>query len=201
MFTGIIEHLGSIEAIERNTNGARIIVRVPQFDERLARGESIAVNGVCLTALPDAETSFAADLSNETLRLTTLGALTSGSRVNLERALRASDRLSGHIVQGHVDAVGTLISVATEGAFAVYRWSYPVEFAELIVPKGSIAVDGISLTVVEPDAGSFAVALIPETLQRTNLSEARIGMSVNLEFDVMAKYARQMLAPYLRARS
>ena len=201
MFTGIIEHLGTVEAMERRADGARIVIGVPQFETLLTRGESVAVNGVCLTALPLTDISFSADVSPETLRLTSLGELEPGASVNLERALRAGDRLSGHIVQGHVDTTGALASIATEGAFAVYRWTYPTEFAELIVPKGSIAVDGISLTVVDPEPGSFAVAVIPETLRRTNLGSARVGATVNLEFDVMAKYARQMLAPYLQGRA
>lgn len=201
MFTGIIEHLGSVESLERRADGARIVIGVPHFETLLTRGESIAVNGVCLTALPLTDVSFAADVSPETLRLTSLGDLDGGAAVNLERALRAGDRLSGHIVQGHVDTTGRLASIASEGSFAVYRWTYPTEFSDLVVPKGSIAVDGISLTVVDPDVGSFGVALIPETLRRTNLGASRIGASVNLEFDVMAKYARQMLAPYTQGRS
>lgn len=201
MFTGIIEHPGSIGSIERHDRGARFVFNIPRFDSPLTRGESVAVNGVCLTALPLSDDSFAADLSPETLRLTTFGSLTNGATVNLERALRVGDRLSGHIVQGHVDTTGTLAAIASEGEFAVYRWSYPLEFASLVVPKGSITVDGISLTVVDPEPGSFAVALIPETLRRTNLGAARVGDAVNLEFDVMAKYVRQMLTPYMQAGS
>jgi riboflavin synthase len=196
LFTGIIEHAGSLEAIERNENGARLTIAASLPDEPLVRGESIAVNGVCLTVLPLDERRFAADLSNETLSLTTLGSLAAGSIVNLERALRAGDRLGGHIVQGHVDATCVLSSMRNEGDFAVYRWTYPSEFADLLVPKGSIAVDGVSLTLVEPDPTSFGAALIPETLKRTNLGNARVGDAANLEFDVMAKYARQMLAPF-----
>ena len=166
--------------------------------EPLERGESIAVNGVCLTAIPTSAAAFYADLSPETLRLTTLGRFAAGAGVNLERALALGDRLSGHLVQGHVDAVGSLVAIAHEGEFAVYRWSYPSEFQELVVPKGSIAVDGISLTIVEPDARSFAAALIPETLQRTNLRDLRIGDPVNLEFDIMAKFARKLMEPYVK---
>src|SRR5207244_5362152 len=110
--------------------------------------------------------------------------------------LALGERLGGHLVQGHVDAVGALVSIATEGEFAVYRWSYPAEYAGLLVNKGSIAVDGISLTIVDPDASSFGAALIPETLRRTNLGDARIGDAVNLEFDMIAKYVRTLVAPY-----
>ncbi|HSN68510.1 MAG TPA: riboflavin synthase, partial [Thermoanaerobaculia bacterium] len=164
----------------------------------LARGESIAVNGVCLTALPLDGAAFAADLSPETLSLTTLGRLGAGARVNLERALSLGDRLGGHLVQGHVDATGDLLSIETEGEFAFYRWSFPARFAPLVVEKGSIAVDGISLTIVRPDEASFGVALIPETLEKTNLGAARIGDAANLEFDQMAKYAQSLFAHYLR---
>jgi riboflavin synthase len=197
MFTGIILHNGTIESLDRQTNGARLRLRVPaEFD--LQRGESVAVNGVCLTMLPQSDGVVVADVSDETLRLTTLGSLEPMTIVNLERALAVGDRLGGHIVQGHVDAVGALLSVAQEGEFAVHRWSFPREFAELIVPKGSIAVDGVSLTIVDPDAGSFGAALIPETLQRTSLGRARIGDAVNLELDVIAKHIRALVAPYLR---
>jgi riboflavin synthase len=197
MFTGIIQHTGVVEAFERLSNGARIRLRTTD-PEPFARGESLAVNGVCLTMLPE-NGELTADVSDETLSLTTLGTLASGRRVNVERALAVGDRLGGHLVQGHVDATGALLSVATEGEFAVYRWSYPRSFAELVVSKGSIAVDGVSLTVVEPDAASFGAALIPETLRRTNLGDARIGDAVNLEFDMVAKHIRNLVAPYVRA--
>jgi riboflavin synthase len=196
MFTGIIHHTGVVDAFEKLPSGARIRLRTTD-PEPFVRGESLAVNGVCLTMLPSGG-SLVADVSDETLSLTTLGSLTSGQLVNVERALAVGDRLGGHFVQGHVDGVGTLLSIATEGDFAVYRWSYPREFAELVVSKGSIAVDGVSLTVVEPDGESFGAALIPETLLRTNLGETRAGTAVNLEFDIVAKHIRNLVAPYLR---
>jgi len=196
MFTGIILHHGSVESCERRANGARMRLRTTD-PEPFARGESLAVNGVCLTVLPESDGALIADVSDETLARTTLGDLASGATVNVERALAIGDRLGGHIVQGHVDATGTLASIATEGEFAVYRWSYPEEFAQLVVSKGSIAVDGVSLTIVEPDSTSFGAALIPETLRRTNLGDARAGVSVNLEFDMIAKYVRNLVAPYL----
>jgi riboflavin synthase len=197
MFTGLIRELGTIRSVTRTGEGARIEIVRPTADDPLGRGESIAVNGVCLTALPISAAAFAADLSPETLDLTTLGRLTSGSRVNLERALSLGDRLGGHLVQGHVDATGELVSIEQEGDFAFYRWSFPARFAPLVVEKGSIAVDGISLTIVRPDAGSFGAALIPETLEKTNLGAARTGEPANLEFDQMAKYAQSLFAHYL----
>src|SRR5437764_4251512 len=174
MFTGIILTSGTIETFERVESGARMRLRTgggAQFE----RGESLAVNGVCLTVLPQDDGSVVADLSAETISRTTLGSLGAGARVNLERALAVGDRLGGHFVQGHVDSVGALISIAYEGEFAVYRWSYPREYAELLVNKGSIAVDGISLTVVDPDGSSFAAALMPAALRRTHLSSATLG--------------------------
>jgi riboflavin synthase len=197
MFTGIIQYHGVIESLERFESGARIRLHTND-PEPFVRGESLAVNGVCLTMMPDANGTLVTDLSNETLSRTTLGDLAPDSRVNVERALAIGDRLGGHMVQGHVDTTGTLLSIAAEGEFAIYRWSFPSEYAELVVSKGSIAVDGVSLTIVDPDAASFAVALIPETLRRTNLGTSRAGDRVNLEFDMVAKYIRNLAAPYLR---
>ena len=209
MFTGIILHSAFLEALEHLDNGARLRLRTT-FDEPFERGESLAVNGVCLTVLPRDDGSLVTDVSNETLAKTTLGSLLVGARVNAERALAVGDRLGGHIVQGHVDCVGTLMSIVTEGEFAVYRWSYPREFAGLVVNKGSIAVDGVSLTIIDPEGGepedalmsegdrsTFGAALIPETLRRTSLGTARVGDRVNLELDMMAKYLRNLVAPYL----
>jgi riboflavin synthase len=198
MFTGIILHTGTIEAFERRVNGAQLRIRTTD-PEPFTRGESLAVNGVCLTVLPQPDGALIADLSDETLSRTTLGSLETGIRVNVERALALGDRMGGHLVQGHVDTVGMLTSITTEGDFAVYRWSAPSEYADLVVPKGSITVDGVSLTVVDPERESFAAALIPETLRRTNLGTARIGEDVNLEFDMIAKYVRALVAPYRAA--
>lgn len=196
MFTGIILHTGTIESFDRLASGARMRIRTTD-PEPFTRGESLAVNGVCLTVLPqDDDGTLIADLSDETLAKTTLGALETAN-VNVERALAVGDRMGGHIVQGHVDTTGSLVSIATEGEFAVYRWSYPAEFADLVVSKGSIAVDGVSLTIVDPEPGSFGAALIPETLRRTNLGQARVGGGVNLEFDMIAKYVRALVLPYL----
>ncbi|HVR44599.1 MAG TPA: riboflavin synthase [Thermoanaerobaculia bacterium] len=197
MFTGLIHELGTIVTVERRGDGARIEVRRRGGSDPLARGESIAVSGVCLTALPIDGESFAADVSPETLSRTTLAGLQPGMRVNLERALAIGERLGGHMVQGHVDDTGTIVSIDHEGDFAVYHWSYADRFAPLVVEKGSIAVDGVSLTIVEPERGSFGAALIPETLAKTSLGDARVGDRSNLEFDVMAKYAGSLMMHYL----
>src|SRR5579859_2050744 len=155
MFTGIIQNSGVIESFDRLDFGARLRIRTTD-DAPFTDGESVAVNGVCLTVFTNATGIVTADLSNETLARTTFGKAGAGARVNVERSLALGDRLGGHLVQGHVDAVGTLIAVKSEGDFAVHRWSFPAEYAPLIVSKGSIAVDGVSLTVVDPDASSFA---------------------------------------------
>ncbi|HKB80953.1 MAG TPA: riboflavin synthase [Thermoanaerobaculia bacterium] len=199
MFTGIIQTSGVVESIEKLESGARMRLRACG-NEPFVRGESVAVNGVCLTVIPH-DDSVIADLSEETLGRTTLGALGAGTRVNLERALGTGDRLGGHFVQGHVDTVGTLISRTSEGEFAVYRWTFPAEYAPLVVSKGSIAVDGISLTIVEPEATSFGAALIPETLRRTTLGTSNVGDRSNLEFDMIAKYVQSLMAPYLAGRT
>jgi len=196
LFTGIILHTGTIQSFERLPNGARMRIRTTD-PEPFVRGESLAVNGVCLTVLPESDGSLIADLSDETLSRTTLGTFVADANVNVERALALGDRMGGHMVQGHVDCVGALISITQEGDFAVYRWSHPIEYADLVVAKGSIAVDGVSLTIVDPDRGSFGAALIPETLRRTNLGASRIGDSVNLEFDMIAKYVHKLVTPYL----
>ena len=201
MFTGLIQELGTVIAFHQHENGARIEVQRSSNPEPLLHGESIAVNGVCLTAISIAEGAFAADVSHETLRLTTLASLKRGRRVNLERALALGERLGGHLVQGHVDTTAALERIEQQGAFAVYRWSGLERFAPLIIEKGSIAVDGISLTVVEPDNGSFSVALIPETLQKTTLGEARVGDRSNIEIDMMAKYAQSLMTHYISRTS
>ena len=195
MFTGIIHTNGIIEAIEKLDSGAQMRFRTAT-EEDYDRGESVAINGVCLTVLPQVDRSLITDISDETLSSTTLGDLGSGARVNVERAVVMGDRLGGHLVQGHIDAVATLLSIATEGEFSVYRWSFPSDFSDLVVSKGSIAVDGISLTIVEPEDSTFAAALIPETLRRTTLGTAHVGDRMNIEFDIIAKYVRNLVGPY-----
>lgn len=198
MFTGIIERMGRVESVTPTAGGLRVRFAAIE-NETLERGESIAVNGVCLTALPNDDGSFDADLSTETLDRTNLRHLRADARVNLERALPLGGRLSGHIVQGHVDSTGRVTAVDRQGDFATIRWSYPSDYAALVVPKGSVTVNGVSLTVVDPRNGEFSAALIPETLARTTLGEARPGDEVNLEFDIIAKFVRQMVAPYLQS--
>lgn len=200
MFTGLIEQTGTIEKLQLlETGGGRLHLKADLPSIR--RGESLAVSGVCLTAIPLDRGTIEADLSAETLRRTTLGTAEPGTRVNLELPLALGDRLGGHLVQGHVDATGELLSIEREGDFAVFRWSFPPSHGDLIVDKGSIAVDGISLTIVEPDDSSFSVAVIPETLAKTNLGSAVPGQQVNLEFDIMAKHARHLFLRYLEPRA
>jgi riboflavin synthase len=185
MFTGLVESTGTVGFL----TGGRLHVESPLA---LSEGDSVAINGVCLTATAVRDGGFDADVMPETLRRTALGALAEGDRVNLELPLRASDRLGGHIVQGHVDGTGTVESVGDEGFARVVRISAPFGLLRYVVEKGSIAVDGVSLTVAEVDDDGFAVGLIPETLERTTLGEAAPGRTVNLEVDVLAKYVEKL---------
>ncbi len=203
MFTGLVEDLGTVERIERTDGGVSLTVTTP-LAAQLAQGDSIAVNGVCLTAMEPGPSSFRADVMQETLRRSSLGDADEGSPVNLELALRADARLGGHIMQGHVDGLGTVAAVRDDG-FA--RWvTVAVDggaagLLRYVVEKGSIAVDGTSLTVAEVDGEGFAVSLIPETQERTTLGSAPVGTRVNLEVDVMAKYAEKLLAGRLEGAS
>jgi riboflavin synthase len=193
VFTGLVEDLGTVAALDATADGVRLTVGTRLAGD-LAPGDSIAVNGVCLTAVDVAADAFTADVMQETLRRSSLGEAAPGRPVNLELALRADARLGGHIMQGHVDGLGTVRDIRDDG-FA--RWvtvAAPPELLRYVVEKGSIAVDGISLTVAAVDEESFSVSLIPETLARTTLGEARPGAPVNLEVDVMAKYAEKLLA-------
>ena len=192
MFTGLVQGLGRIDAIERSADGVRLTIETPLVSE-LRTGDSVAVNGVCLTATSLRNGSFVADAMNETLSRSSLGGLEAGARVNLELPLRAGDRLGGHVVQGHVDAVGELVSVAEDGFARRIRIEAPPDLLRYVIEKGSIAVDGVSLTVAECDSRSFTVSLIPETLQRTNLGHAGTGDRVNLEVDVLAKYVEKLI--------
>ena len=192
MFTGIVKELGSVTAIDRGEEGARIAVTAT-FAGELAQGDSVAVSGACLTAARLSPTGFEADVMNQTLSLTTLGDLTEGDPVNLETALRAGDPLGGHIVQGHVDAVGEVISVADDGFAKRVRVGVPSGLERYLVEHGSVTVAGVSLTVATLDAESFEVSLIPETLERTTLGTAAEGSRVNLEFDVVARYVERLL--------
>jgi riboflavin synthase len=192
VFTGLVQGIGQVGAIERSGAGARVIIETPLVSE-LRPGDSIAVNGVCLSAAALKDGSFAADAMNETLARTSLGGLEPGASVNLELPLRAGDRLGGHVVQGHVDGVGEVVDVASDGIARRVRIEAPPGVMRYVIEKGSIAVDGVSLTVAGLDDRSFTVSLIPETLQRTNLGHARPGDRVNLEVDVLAKYVEKLM--------
>lgn len=193
MFTGIIEELGSVGSIEFDGENARIVIDAAIVTEGTKNGDSIAVNGVCLTALEVKSDSFAADVSRETLDRSTLGSLKAGSRVNLERAVTPATRLGGHIVQGHVDVRGTFLSAVQEGDFWTVTIGFPADFAKYLVYKGSVAVEGISLTVAALRDSSFDIAIIPKTWEMTNLSTLHPGYLVNLEADVIGKYVERML--------
>lgn len=193
MFTGIIEELGTVQHIERRGEGARIVITADVVTSDAKDGDSIAVNGVCLTALNVKKDSFAADVSRETLERSTLGELHQGTRVNLERSVTPETRLGGHLVQGHVDARGKFLSVTDEGGSWTVRISYPPDVARYLVMKGSIAVEGISLTIAELTNEYFGIAVIPKTWEVTNLSRLKTGDSVNLEVDVIAKYVERLL--------
>jgi riboflavin synthase len=193
MFTGIIEELGAVRSIEMHGENARIVIDAHIVTEGTNHGDSIAVNGVCLTALDIQPDSFAADVSRETLNRSTLGNLTAGTPVNLERAVTPATRLGGHIVQGHVDARGTFKSVEDHGESWTVRIGYPKEIGRYLVFKGSVAVEGISLTIAGLTADYFEVAIIPKTWEVTNLSHLEPGDGVNLEVDVIAKYVERLV--------
>ena len=193
MFTGIIEELGSIVGYKAHTKGALIRIGASVVTADTAEGDSISVNGVCLTALNVSPDSFEADVSQETLDRSSLGALKTGSDVNLERALTMSSRLGGHIVQGHVDGTGKFAGANREGEFWTVRVSFPEELGRYMVHKGSICVDGISLTIAALRTDSIEIAVIPKTWEMTNLSRLEKGNSVNLEVDVIAKYVERIM--------
>ena len=192
MFTGLVLGVGRIASVDRSESGARIAVETPLVAE-LQTGDSIAVNGVCLSATSLQNGSFLADAMNETLSRTSLGDLAPGAQVNLELPLRASDRLGGHVVQGHVDGVGRIASVTEDGFARRVQVDAPADVLRYVIEKGSIAVDGVSLTVTGVDSRSFTVSLIPDTLLRTNLGHAAVGDRVNLEVDVLAKYVEKLI--------
>jgi riboflavin synthase len=192
IFTGLVQSLGTVERETSSGDGVRLTVSSPLAAE-LKEGDSIAVNGVCLTASEVGGRSFTAEVMNETLSRTSLQGVRRGTGVNLELPLRPSDRLGGHMVQGHVDAVGAVASVGEDGFARRLEIEAPAELLRYVVPKGSIAVDGVSLTVAECGERSFTVSLIPETLARTNLGEAQPGTQVNLEVDVLAKYVEKLM--------
>ncbi len=192
MFTGLIAGLGSVERLQADADGTTIAIATDLAGE-LAVGDSVAVNGVCLTATAVHPGGFSAQAMAETLRRSSLGALQAGSPVNLELALRAGDRLGGHVVQGHVDGTGVVTQVREEGFSRVLDVEVDPELCRYMVAKGSVALDGVSLTISELRDDGFSVSLIPETLQRTNLGEAREGRQVNIEVDVLAKHLERLI--------
>ena len=194
MFTGIIEELGRVRAVQKRGEDARIIIEARIATEGSNSGDSIAVNGVCLTALDVKPDSFTADVSKETLFRSTLGGLQEGSPVNLERAVTPATRLGGHIVQGHVDARGRFLGSDNHGDSWTFRFAYPKEVARYLVFKGSVAVEGISLTIANLTDEYFDIAIIPKTFEVTNFSQLQPGDEVNLEVDVIAKYVERILS-------
>ncbi|MFG1628605.1 riboflavin synthase [Kribbella sp. NPDC049227] len=197
MFTGIVEELGTVEALDLlEGDAARLTIRGPKVTEDAGHGDSIAVNGCCLTVVATADGTFTADVMRETLQRTSLGQAAKGSQVNLERAVSAHDRLGGHIVQGHVDGVGTIASRTPAEHWEEVRVAAAPEILRYVAEKGSIAVDGVSLTVTDVDdaTGTFGISLIPTTLELTVLGRNKVGDTVNLEVDVIAKYVERLLA-------
>ncbi|WP_329015795.1 riboflavin synthase [Streptomyces sp. NBC_00690] len=193
MFTGIVEELGEVTAVENLGDSSRFRLRGPLVTEGARHGDSIAVNGVCLTVVETGDGEFTADVMAETLKRSSLGALSEGARVNLERPTAVGGRLGGHIVQGHVDAVGTVVERIPSENWEIVKVSVPDGLARYVVEKGSITVDGVSLTVVEAGADFFTVSLIPTTLALTTLGVKQPGDPVNLEVDIIAKYVERLL--------
>ncbi|MGW2344172.1 riboflavin synthase [Streptomyces sp. NPDC001661] len=193
MFTGIVEELGEITAVEMLDDACRFRVRGPVVTDGAKHGDSIAVNGVCLTVVEHENDEFTADVMAETLKRSSLGALATGSRVNLERPMVADGRFGGHVVQGHVDGTGTIVDRTPSEHWEIVKISLPAELSKYVVEKGSITVDGVSLTVVEAADDYFTISLIPTTLALTTLGVKQAGDPVNLEVDVIAKYVERML--------
>ncbi len=196
MFTGIIETQGIITRADRTGGGIQLEVYAPEFGRDMALGDSIAVDGVCLTVAKFVRGAFVADVSEETLTKSTLGHLRQGSKANLERALRLSDRMGGHLVSGHIDGVGRLLLRHPAGNSTVYQFQVPLKLLEYVVPKGSIAIDGISLTVAQIRGESIAASVVPHTEEVTTLKDKAIGSPVNIEVDLMAKYVKRFVDLY-----
>jgi len=195
MFTGLVEDIGRVEAVDRTGDGARFRIST-QLALEITEGDSVAVNGCCLTATAIDANGFETEAMNQTLDVTALDAVDTGSRVNLELAMKASDRLGGHIVQGHIDGVGTVISAEDDGFARRIRVDLPAELLRYVVDKGSITLDGVSLTTADLGDSWAEVSLIPETLERTNLGEAEPGSKLNVECDIVAKYVERLVAPF-----
>lgn len=199
MFTGLIQDLGEVTSVDAGPEGARIAISTPLAAEA-ADGDSIAVNGVCLTVTEHDAGTFAADVMNQTLSLTALGGLALGDRVNLEAALRAGEPLGGHIVQGHVDGVGEIVSTTDDGIARRVRVELGPELARFVVEHGSISLDGVSLTVAGLEGNAAEVSLIPETLERTTFGAAEPGRRVNVEVDILARYAERLLQGFTQKK-
>jgi riboflavin synthase len=194
MFTGLIEGVGKVASLRLNRRAARLTVTTRLSVRSMDLGASIAVNGACLTVVTKGKQEFTVDVSPETLKRTNLEQLGAGTVVNLERPLRLQDRLGGHLVTGHVDGIGTVSSIETKGEFTFFHFQVPAPLGSLLVSKGSVAVDGISLTVNECSRRQFSVTIVPFTLQRTNLRARRVGDKVNIETDLIGKYVRRFLS-------
>jgi riboflavin synthase len=195
MFTGIIEEVGTVKAVQHSGNNSFIRIEAKKVLEDIHLGDSIAVNGVCLTVTHFDSTTFQADVMNETLHRSSLGSLTSGSPVDLERAMSANGRFGGHIVSGHIDGTGTISDIRNDGIAVWYTVSAKPEILRYIVEKGSVAIDGISLTVAKVTENSFSVSIIPHTASQTVLSTKKTGDIVNLENDIVAKYVEKLMKP------
>lgn len=195
MFTGLIQDVGTVESVDRTDDGARLRIST-QLASELGLGDSIAVNGCCLTATAADASGFETEAMNQTLEVTALNGIDQGSRVNLELAMKASDRLGGHIVQGHVDGIGTVASTEDDGFARRIRVELPTQLLRYVVDKGSITLNGVSLTVADLSESWAEVSLIPETLERTNLGELQPGSNLNVECDIVAKYVERLVAPF-----
>jgi len=195
VFTGLVEDVGNVTTVDRDDDGARLRIST-QLAPEIAEGDSVAVNGCCLTATAIDADSFETEAMNQTLDVTALGAIDQGTRVNLELAMKASDRLGGHIVQGHVDGVGTVLQTEDDGFARRVRVELAPELLRYVVDKGSITLDGVSLTTADLGDSWAEVSLIPETLERTNLGEAEPGSKLNVECDIVAKYVERLVAPF-----
>ena len=197
MFTGIIQDLGSVVAVDSLESGRRLTLRSRFAREDLEMGESIAISGACMTVVGWTDTTFSVDVSLESLRRTTLGGLEVGATVNLERSMTLADRIGGHLVSGHIDGTGEIVAIRAEGESSVYTFSLPSELAQRTIEKGSIAIDGVSLTCFNCESGRLDVALIPHTMQVTSLGALKPGDAVNIETDMLGKYVERLLEPVL----
>lgn len=197
MFTGLVEEIGQLQARESSRGGARLVISAgQQFLKDVQIGDSIAVNGVCLTVTGLAAGNFSAEVAPETLRKSNLGALSPGEGLNLERALTLGSRLGGHLVSGHIDAAGSLVQRRPEGKAVMMRFKIPAELSRYLVPQGSIAIDGVSLTIFGLNKGEFTVSLIPHSAGQTTLGRKKPGDRVNIEVDLIGKYVEKLLQPY-----